>query len=111
MSTPYNSSHESTNSFTDQAAQINLAAATVATYTVPGLNQMRFQCIFSWSANADVYVGVNETPVASTMGMITNSSGVAFRPLKKFVKGGDILSFLSTSAVADSGLELFLLSG
>lgn len=111
MSTPYNSSHQDTISFTDQAAQINLAAATVVTYTVPGIISQKYQCIFSWPYDANVYVGINTTPAASTDGEITSSSGVSFRPIKKFVKGGDVLSFLSAAAVGDAGLELFLLNG
>lgn len=97
-------------SFSDTAAQINLTATVVATYTVPGTVANKYRCQFSWAYDASVYVGLNATPVASTGGTITASRNVEFRPTVKFVKGGDVLSFYSTDDVADSGLSLLSLS-
>lgn len=109
--TQYQSLYLGTTPFSDTSVSINLVAATVATYTVPGTPQQKYRAKFSWGSGANVYVGLNTIPVASTSGAVTSMPNVEFLPDLKYVKGGDVLSFLSTSAVTDSGLSLLLVNG
>ena len=108
--TQYSSNYDGTTPFSDTNASINLAVATIATYTVPGTSQQKYRAKFTWGNGANVYVGLNATPVASTSGAVTNMANVEFNPSAKYVKGGDVLSFLSSAAVTDSGLSLLLLN-
>lgn len=105
--TIYSTLYDGAKPFSDTAVQINLAAATVLTYTVPGLATQRYRCQFSFPASASVYVGYNVTPAASTTGTITSSPNIEFNPKEaKFVRGGDVIKFFSTAAVTDGGLSL-----
>jgi hypothetical protein len=97
--------------FSDTSASINLTAAVVSTYTVPGTVNQKYRCMFRWGNGSAVYVGLNATPAAPTSGAVHSTPNIEFMPDAKYVKGGDILSFYSTLAVTDSGLSLLSING
>lgn len=93
--------------FGNRAPQFALAASTVLTYTVPGTDEVTYQMQFSWPYNANVWVGLNATPVIPTPATMSSSTVSVLNPHRKFVKGGDVLSFISDSIVVNAGFELF----
>jgi hypothetical protein len=97
--------------FSDTSVQVALAANTALTYTVPGDNSIQYRCEFSYAYDSNVWVGFNTTAVVPVAGAVTTSSNssMAFRPKVKYVRGGDVLSFISASIVANIGLELLVL--
>ncbi len=109
--TRYNTNFLETLPFSDQTVQIALAASTALTYTIPGSNSDKYRCEFSWAYNANVWVGYNVTatvPVAGAVTTVTNTS-IELRPLVRYVRGGDVLSFISDSVVSNAGLSLLQL--
>lgn len=111
--TTYNSAFEGCFPFSDTTAQIALAANTAITYTVPGTNRDKYRCEFSWFYNSSIWVGYNETAVVPLPGAVTTAtnSSIEFRPDVRYVKGGDVLSFISDSLVTNAGLSLLKLPG
>lgn len=109
--TQYNTSFEGTLPFSDQTVQIALAANTELTYTIPGDATMKYRCEFSWLYNSAVWVGYNTSATVPPPGAVTTTSNVSLelRPNIKFVKGGDVLHFISSSLVTDAGLMLLAL--
>lgn len=105
--TDFNNLFGGTQAFSDTAAQINLGISTVLTYTVPGLSTQKYSARFIFPSGSSVYIGLNTTPVIAATGAITSSPNVAFNPVNTlYVKGGDILSFISRAAVTDGLVSL-----
>ena len=106
MATKFRSQFSKAEPFSDTTATIALAATTGLTYTVPGTSANQYTVTFSWPYNASVWVGFNSTAVLPTPGTIVSGRSVR-NPDTKFVRGGDVLSFISSSIITDAGLELF----
>lgn len=97
--------------FSDQTVQVALAANAALPYTIPGDNSMQYRCEFSYASDANVWVGYNTTAVVPVAAAVTTSSNssLALNPKIKYVRGGDVLSFISGSIVSNMGFELLLL--
>lgn len=104
--TNYNSSYNGAYPFSNQSYQIALAASTVVTLTVPGTSANTFRAQFSWPYNANVHVGLNVTPAVPVPGAVTSTPNIELRPDVRFVRGGDVLSFISGSIVTDGSVSL-----
>lgn len=109
--TDFISQHDITQPFSNQTAQFGLAASTALTYTVPGTDRITYNAVFKFSPAASVWVGHNVTATLPISNTITSNSGIVLNPQSKYVRGGDTLSFQSSSIVADVGIELFTLPG
>ena len=109
MTTPFNSSYNDTTPFSDTTSQFALAANVALPYTVPGDSSMSYRIEFSWAYNANVYVGYRVAATVPTAGTLTSNNNIEFRPKLKYVKGGDILSFISNTIVTDGGFSLLRL--
>jgi hypothetical protein len=109
MATPYNNSFDNTTPFSDTASNMALAANTELTYTVPGTGNKKYKAEFSWPYNANVWVSINETAVVPTPGTIVTSARCELRPTYRYVVGGDVLHFISSSIVTDAGFRLLQL--
>jgi hypothetical protein len=107
--TTYNEAYDGCFPFSDTTAQLALAAATALSYTVPGDSSMLYRCEFSWPYNANVWVGYNITATSPGAGTISPNRNIELRPAVRYVKGGDVLSFISDSIVTDAGLSLLQL--
>lgn len=93
-----------------------LAAATVATLTVPNTSAMgyanasttynRFVAIFSYEAAKNVYVAVNATAAVPAGNTIAATTG-ALNPNALLVKGGDVISIICADAGTDVGIRLY----
>ena len=109
--TNFNTNFLETLPFSDLTGQLALAANTALTYTVPGTNAIQYRIEFKLAYNANVYVGYNITATVPTPGTLTSNSRIEFRPNVKYVRGGDVLSFISNALVTDSGFSLLTVPG
>lgn len=110
--TNYNANFDVTLPFSDTTVQMNLATNAEQTYTVPGTNSQKYQALFSYPANANVYVGLNATTAAPGAGLKTTTANIEFRPDKRYVKGADVLHFSCPDALgAYVGVSLRTLPG
>ena len=113
MTTEYKTAHNGTISISDTGAQMSLAADTALSYTVPGAPSQRYRALFAYPENAAVWVGINVTATIPSVGAINSTYNVEqVRPNQsRFVKGGDVLSFISLAAATDVGVTLQALLG
>jgi hypothetical protein len=99
MTTTYSNNFDHTKPFSDTCFQANLATNTQQTFTVPGTNIQKYRAIFGIAANANIYIGLNVTATAPGAGLNTSTGNLEFRPIEpKYVKGGDVLSFITSDA-------------
>ncbi len=107
--TAYNSSFEGTTPFSDTVSNFNLAANVALPYTVPGVSSLRYRAKFSYAANANVWISNNGTAATPAPGTQNSTSIQEFKPDIKYVKGGDVLSLISSDATgAQVGVSLLL---
>lgn len=109
MTTNYNESYSDTNPFSDIAPSVALAANTPLSYTVPGDNTKRYRADFNYNATANIYVANNSTAAVPGAGTISASSVSTYRPHRRYVIGGDVLSFVTPDTTATFGFDLLLL--
>ena len=106
MAIPYVSSYDTTIPFSDVCEQFTLATNTVLTYTIPGTSLQKFQVLFGYNATSNVFVGKNATPAVPSSGSQSSTPYVEMRPKKRYVVGGDVLSFITPDAVAYVGVSI-----
>jgi hypothetical protein len=108
--TQFQSSFNETLPFSDTCAQIALATNVAQTYTIPGTN--KYQMTLSYICTANVFVGYNVSASVPAPNAINTNPNVEFRPVdKKFVKGGDVISFITPDASAYVGVSLLTIPG
>ncbi len=105
MAIPYICSYDGTLPFSDTVRQVALATNTAQTITVPGTGAQKYTAHFSYNSTANVWVGNNVTAVTPPAGTTTTLQYVEFRPDKRFVIGGDVLSFVTPDASGYVGVE------
>lgn len=106
MAIPYTSSYDLTLSFSDTCDQIGLSANTAVSITVPGANTLYYSAEFNYASNSNVFVGKNNTATVPALNGHNTQQYVAFKPPKRYVVGGDMLSFITPDTTAYVGLEL-----
>lgn len=111
MTIQYNENYLETMPFSDTCVQLNLAAATAQSWTVPGTSQQFYQAYFSYSSNSNVFVCNNGTAAAPGGGAQTTQQYSEFKPKKRYVRGGDVLSFVTPDSTAYMGVSLRQLQG
>jgi|SRR6185503_16130323 len=112
--TTYNSAFEGAFPFSDQTVQVALAANTELTYTVPGDNSMQYRADFSVPYNANIWIGYNITVTQPTPATATTTNRVeriSNENYVRYVRGGDVLHFISNALVTDIGISLLRLPG
>ena len=109
--TTYNDSFDTCKPISDTTAQLNLLVNTALTYTVPGDDTKRYRMQVSLSNSANVWMGLNVTATSPSAGTITSNANIERINNReyRYVKGGDVLSFISNAAVTDVGLSLLSL--
>lgn len=111
MTTQYNENYNGTKPFSDTDAQINCAANTEQTFTVPGTDIMQYQAEFTYISTTNVFICLNATPVIPSSGTVGTQQYNEFRPEKRYVKGGDVLHFITPDASAYIGVSFRQLQG
>lgn len=109
MAMPYNRICEDTVPFSDVCAKMQLATSVASSYTVPGTDDIQYRATFAYDASADVWVGYNVVAVAPTAGTLVSSPYQEYRPDYRQVKGGDVLSFISSVGTPQVGISLLQL--
>jgi hypothetical protein len=111
MTTQYNENYDGTMPFSDNCAQVGMSANSAQTVTVPGTSMMQYQALFSYNSTENVYVGLNATPTISVPGSVGTQAYSEFRPEKRYVKGGDVLHFITPDTTAYCGVSFRQLQG
>lgn len=113
MAIPYSTNYNLTIPFSDACAQVSLTTGVEQTYTVPGTSAQLYSARFTYAANSNVFVRLNgtaATPGANTVGLVSETE---FRPgcdgSQRYVKGGDVLHFITPDATAYVGVRLMSL--
>jgi hypothetical protein len=98
MATPYQMNFCECFPFADTGVDILLAANTAVAYTVPGTKNNVYRASFGCSSNAEIWVKNNGTAVVPTSNTATATYMQEFviPGMCRYVKGGDVLSFIST---------------
>ncbi len=109
--TDFNVNFDGTTSFSDTCAQVSMSAPGVAeTYTVPGAATISYAARFAYTYGSNVYVRLNAAPTSPPAGTTTTEAYSEFRPgadgSKRYVKGGDVLHFVTPDASAYVGVSL-----
>lgn len=95
MAILYNSNYDETIPFSDVAFQVSLGSAVEETVTIPGPSTTQYQALFSYNYVSNVFVCKNAVPVVPASGNVGDQQYNEFRPLKRYVKGGDVLHFIT----------------
>ena len=106
MTIAYNANYIETMPFSDTVAQVNCAANTERTFTVPGAATNQYQSYFEYASNSNVFVCLNSTPVIPSSGSVGTQQYNEFKPIKRYVRGGDVIHFITPDATAYIGVSL-----
>ncbi len=106
MAVAYNSNYHETMPFTDTVAQVHCGANVEQTYTVPGTTSNVYQAYFSYIESTNVFVCLNSTPTIPASGTVGTEQYNEFRPVKRYVRGGDVLHFITPDTSAYIGVSL-----
>lgn len=111
MAIPYNANYIETMPFSDVCAQFNLAASTPQSFTIPGPTGSQYQAYFEYASNSNVFVRNNATASAPGGGAQTSQPYNEFKPKKRYVTAGDVLSLVTPDPTAFVGLSLRQIQG
>jgi hypothetical protein len=111
MTIQYNSNYQETMPFSDAAAQVSCLVGVAETYTVPGTETMQYQAYFEYASNSNVFVCKNAAPTIPTGGTVGTQPYNEFKPKKRYVRGGDVLHFITPDATAYVGVSLRQIQG
>jgi hypothetical protein len=112
MSTLYNSNYQETMPFSDTCKQFNLATNTAQSWTIPGTSEQYYQALFGYALNSNIFVCLNSAATTPGGGANTAQPYSEFKPDKRYVRGGDTLSFVTgDSAGAYVGVSLRQIQG
>ena len=111
MAIKYNANYIETMPFSDVCLQLNLAANTAQSWTVPGTSNQFYQAYFEYASNSSVFVCNNGTATAPGGGAQTTQQYNEFKPEKRYVRGGDVLSFVTPDTMAFVGVSIRQLQG
>lgn len=99
MTVKYHSNFEQTHPFSQDNAAIHLSADTEDNFTVAGQSRDKYVAIFTYPSDSSVFVSISATAAFPTAGNITYPSESQFKPHKRYVSGGDVVSLISDAAV------------
>jgi len=111
MTIQYNSNYAETMPFSDTAVQVALGAAVAQTFTVPGNEKDYYQAYFEYINTSNVFVRLNATPATPAPATVTTQPYSEFRPKKRYVRGGDVIHFITPDATAYVGVSLRQIQG
>jgi len=107
----YNANYIETMPFSDTAFQINCGSSAEQTATVPGPVTAQYQAYFEYTQGSNVFICLNGTPVVPASGTVGVQQYNEFRPKKRYVRGGDVIHFITPDTVAYIGVSLRQLQG
>jgi len=107
--TPFSSNFDYTKPFSDTGAMISPVANTAVSWTVPGTDDQTYRAEFAFNENDYVWVAFNKTAIIPVGGAATATNQQEMRPEPKYVRGGDVLSFITTQSNVQCGISLLAL--
>lgn len=111
MAIKYNANYIETMPFSDVCVQFNLAATVAQSFTVPGGATTQYQAYFEYASNSNVFVRNNGTAASPAGGTKSTTQYSEFKPKKRYVRGGDVLSLITPDTNAYVGLSLREIQG
>ena len=111
MAIKYNANYIETMPFSDTDRQINCSTGAEQTFIVPGSNTTQYQAYFKYASNSNVFVCLNATPVIPGADSVGTQPYNEFKPKKRYVRGGDVLHFITPDVNAYIGVSLRQLQG
>lgn len=111
MAIQYNANYLETMPFSDVCVQFNLAANAAQPFTVPGVSGTQYQAYFEYASNSNVFVCNNGTASSPVMDVKTLQPYNEFKPKKRYVTAGDVLSLVTPDTNAYVGLSLRQIQG
>jgi hypothetical protein len=109
----YNSNYDLTIPFSDVSVRVSLAGNSPLTYTVPGTATNYYAVRFSYNYVSNIFVRLNGVPTVP--GGVSSESYSEYRPgddgSQRYVKGGDVIEFITPDATAYFGFSLRQLQG
>lgn len=106
MAVQYSNNYNDTTSFSDVTPRFTLKASVVTTYTIPGNASQKYQAIFAYAENSNVFVGYNTTPTLPADNTVDSTGSVEFKPHKRYVNGADVISMFSPDTTTYCGFSL-----
>jgi hypothetical protein len=107
MAIQYNSNYDETIPFSDVCAQVAMQINVGESYTVPGAATQNYSARFSFASNSNVFVRLNAAATVPAAGTTATESYNEFRPeTQRYVKGGDVIYFITPDATAYAGISL-----
>lgn len=110
MAIPYNSNYDLTIPFSDVSYQVALGANTDESFIVPGTSAVNYSMRLNYNETSNVFVCVNATPVIPTSGTIGTQAYNEYRAgndgSQRYVKGGDVVHFITPDTIAYVGVSL-----
>jgi hypothetical protein len=97
MAIPFSSNFDETIPFSDTCWQFKLTTGVEQHITVPGTSLQRYQAIFGFNKTSNLFIGNNTTAAIPASNTNTMLQYVEFDPdnPNRYVKGGDVLSFIT----------------
>jgi hypothetical protein len=111
MTTQWNANYIETMPFSDTCFQVGCTVNSAQTVTIPGTDTMQYQALFEYASNSNVFVGKNAVPVIPPGGSVGTQTYNEFKPLKRYVRGGDVLHLITPDATAYIGVTLRQIQG
>ena len=111
MTIQYNSNYNETMPFSDTCAQVNCASNVGQTFTVSGPGTAQYQAFFEYTQNSNVFICLNAVPTVPASGVVGVQQYNEFRPSKRYVRGGDVIHFITPDTSAYIGVSLRKLQG
>lgn len=111
MTIQWNANYIETLPFSDTCFQIHALANAEVSFTVPGTDTQQYQAYFEYASNSNVFVCKNAVPVIPAGGVVGTQSYNEFKPIKRYVRGGDVIHFITPDTAAYVGVSLRQLQG
>jgi len=111
MAIQYNANFIETMPFSDVCAQVALTTNNEQTWTIPGDSTQKFQAYFAYNESANIFVANNASVTLPSANSVGTQQYCEFRPLKRYVQGGDVLHFKTSDAAQYVGVSLRQLPG
>lgn len=110
MATSFNSNFNLSIPFSDESVQIHLDQNTDETYIVPGDKSVIYAVYFGYNLSSNVFVSLNAPFAIPAAGNVSTQRFAELNPGfsggQRYVKGGDILHFITPDASAFVSIAL-----
>jgi hypothetical protein len=106
MTAQYIKKNSSVRPFSDTCYQFSLLANTIEIITIPGLSSQQYVAFFKFGPTASVWVGKNNPATVAAPGNPVAVNQIELLPDERYVRGGDVISFISEAVSTDISMSL-----